>query len=151
MNRNVIDVNPNFPVGTKFRWKRDNYKSYYVVYKVEDDPKASGGKRVYVKNDKGDSADMGIENFREVLYFKLIKDSRKLFTILANDKIYKVKANDCDTAMKAVEDACVKDYGEKDALVDMLNGAIRLIQADNYAQAAKVLGNALASVNNLAK
>lgn len=75
-----------------------------------------------------------------------VKDSRKLFTIMANDKIYRVKAKDEACAMKAI-----KDYGEKDALVDMLNGAIRLIQADNYAQAAKVLGNALTSVNNLAK
>ena len=33
----------------------------------------------------------------------------KLYTIAHNNKIYKVKANDCDTAMKAVEDACVKD------------------------------------------
>lgn len=75
----------------------------------------------------------------------------QLFTIMANNKIYKVKAKDCDTAMKAVKDTCVKDYGEKDALVNMLNGAIRLIQANNYAQAAKVLGNALTSANNLAK
>ena len=142
----------------------------------------------------------------------------KLYTIARNNKIYKVKAKDCDAAMKAVEDACVKDsqdfytvaytkngvnqiiavrasseqeakqkfmdymqkkgrkvefvgitqgkedkpgmpvidtcvkdYGQKDALVDMLNGAIRFIQADNYAQAAKVLGYALMSVNNLAK
>lgn len=41
-----------------------------------------------------------------------VKDSRKLFTIMVNDKIYKVKAKDCDTAMKAVEDACVKDVRE---------------------------------------
>ena len=75
-----------------------------------------------------------------------VKDSRKLFTILANDKIYKVKAKDEACAVKAV-----KDYGQKDALVDMLNSAIRFIQADNYAQAAKVLGYAIMSVNNLAK
>lgn len=75
-----------------------------------------------------------------------VKDSRKLFTIMANDKIYKVKAKDEACAMKAI-----KDYGEKDAILDMLNSAIRLIQADNYAQAVKVLGHALTSVNNLAK
>lgn len=33
----------------------------------------------------------------------------KIYTIARNNKIYKVKAKDCDTAMKAVEDACVKD------------------------------------------
>ena len=70
----------------------------------------------------------------------------KLYTIARNNKIYKVKAKDEACAVKAV-----KDYGQKDALVDMLNGAIRLIQADNYAQAAKVLGYAIMSVNNLAK
>lgn len=70
----------------------------------------------------------------------------KIYTIMSNSKIYKVKAKDEACAMKAI-----KDYGEKDALVDMLNGAIRFIKEDNYAQAAKVLGNALASVNNLAK
>lgn len=70
----------------------------------------------------------------------------KIYTIMSNSKIYKVKAKDEACAMKVI-----KDYGEKDALVDMLNGAIRFIKEDNYAQAAKVLGNALASVNNLAK
>lgn len=70
----------------------------------------------------------------------------KIYTIMSNSKIYKVKAKDEACAMKAI-----KDYGEKDALVDMLNGAIRFIKEDNYAQAAKILGHAIASVNNLSK
>lgn len=51
----------------------------------------------------------------------------KLYTIARNNKIYKVKAKDCDTAMKAVEDACVKDSEDFYTVAYTKNGVNQII------------------------
>lgn len=51
----------------------------------------------------------------------------KIFTIMSNNKIYKVQAKDCDTAMKAVEDACVKDAGDFFTVSYVNNGVNQII------------------------
>lgn len=70
----------------------------------------------------------------------------KIYTIMSNSKIYKVKAKDEACAMKAI-----KDYGEKDAVLDMLNSAISFVKQDNYKKAASILGYAISSLNILSK
>ena len=65
---------------------------------------------------------------------------------MSNDKIYKVKAKDESCAMKVI-----KDYGEKDAVLDMLNSAISFVKQDNYKKAASILGYAISSLNILSK